>query len=226
MIDSLNETMDPAVAAWIKRDREEAARHARLNRSVKPIALRIINEDQTAPRSQDAGSDAAPRSTRRRQRHHRDHQLVGRSTGKVRWDERAIAHLLRSGQLRSDLGKAYTLSVSFLLDHRFGWVDTPTLRLRRRTCARCAFRVKRKLRHVGKVSFCSGANGGRGCGCPETSAWPPGWLRYRLVLGAMTCPLEKFNRRRPWFVTRSIAAIEGITKRLRACFKPGSNWPL
>ena len=225
MIDSLEETMDPSVTAWVKRDLEEAARHARQTATPQAIALPIIEEDQPAPRSANVGP-AAARFTKRRQRHQRDHQLVGRSVGKVRWDERAIAHLLRAGQLRSDLGKAYTLSLSFLLDHRFGWVDTRPLKQRRRACARCAYRVKRKLWHVGKVSFCSGANGGRGCGCPETTAWPPGWLRYRLGLGAMTCPLEKFTRRQPWFVTRSIAAIEGITKRLRACFKPSSNWPL
>ena len=226
MNDALNDTMDPAVAEWIKRDRGEAARRAQRNGTPKPIALRIIKGDQTELRSQIAGVNAAPRLMRRWQRHQCDHQLVGRSVGNVRWDERFIGHLLRAGQLRSDLGKAYTLSVSFLLDHRLGWVDTPTLRLRRRTCARCAYRVSRTLRHVGKVSFCSGANGGRGCGCPETSAWPPGWLRYRLGLGAMTCPLDKSTRRRPWFVTRSIAAIEAITKRLRTRFKTGSNWPL
>lgn len=150
MIDSLQRTTDPAVAAWVKRDREEAAMRARQKRTPKPIALPIIEDDQTASRSANVGP-ASARSTRRRQRHQIDHKLVGRSAGKVRWDERAIAHLLRAGQLRSDLGKAYTLSVSFLLDHRFGWVDAPTLRLRRRTCARSAFRVKRKLRHVGKV---------------------------------------------------------------------------
>lgn len=126
---------------------------------------------------------------------------------RLRSEQRQRAALLRQEGRRLDeilLFEALTITTSllwhayvwprgFVLAHRLGWVSRAEGRRRLEVhCASCRARVLRDGRE-----YCRAERGGRGCGCPESAAWPVGTLAYKRRLRAWACPRGLFGPQQP-----------------------------
>lgn len=107
----------------------------------------------------------------------------------MRLDLAIVRIICKPGEMRTMLAKMY----HFALAHGLGYVSRATHRYRLGRCNGCTFRTTHELPVLGRVAYCDGEGGGRGCGCMRHPLWPMASLTYKTSLAAWRCPAGKFH---------------------------------